>query len=63
MSALHPSWRIRFKDGITKGPDSRTMIRVLLHEILWKSVNLSVFAEKYSFMLACRCFDFARDSR
>ena len=64
MSALHSSWHTRFKDGIRKGPDSRTMIGVLLHEILWKSVNnLYVFAERYSFTLACRWFDFARDSR
>lgn len=39
------------------------MIGVLLHKIFWKSVNLSAFTEKYSFMLACRWFDFARDSR
>lgn len=63
MSALHSSWHIRFKDGVRKGPDSRTMIRVLLYEILWKSFDLSVFAGKYSFTLACRWFDFARDSR
>lgn len=52
-----------FKDGIKKGPDSRTVIVVLLHEILWKSVNLSVFAGKQRFTLAYRWFDFAKDSR
>lgn len=35
-STLHS----RFKDELRKGPGSRTIIRVLLHEILRKRVNL-----------------------